>query len=97
MCGKKFKQDLKLTHKAKATTTSIVAKLLEVKQAAEETVKNYFCRANKILWELKSNIDPDLILIPEVVLPADMAEQWTALQQEIRNTVINHVRTHTNA
>jgi hypothetical protein len=46
------------------------------------------------LWALKSNIDPDLIEIPDVVLPADMAVQWTALPQEVRNTVINHIRTH---
>ncbi len=44
--------------------------------------------------ELKSNIAPDLIEIPDVVLPGDMAEQWTALPQVVRNTVTNHVRTH---
>ncbi len=83
-----------IDHKEKATTTSIVAKLPEVKQAAKEIVNNYFSRANKILWELKSNIDPNQIEIPDVVIPADMAVQWTALPQEVRDMVINHVRTY---
>jgi hypothetical protein len=43
------------------------------------------------LWELKSNIDPNLIEISDVMLPADMEQQWTALPQEVRTTVINHV------
>jgi hypothetical protein len=38
-----------IDYKAKATATSIVAKLPEVKQAADESVNNYFSRANKIL------------------------------------------------
>jgi hypothetical protein len=46
-----------IDYKAKATATSIVAKLQKVRQAADETVNNYLSRANKILWELKSNID----------------------------------------
>jgi hypothetical protein len=56
-----------------------VAKLPEIKQAAEETVNNYFSRANKIKWELKSNKDLTLIDIPDVVLPEDMAAQWKTL------------------
>jgi hypothetical protein len=84
-----------IDHKAKSTATSIVAKLLEVRQVTDNTVNNYFSRANKILWELKTNIDPNLIKIPDAVLPADMAQQWMALLEQIRITVINHVRTHT--
>jgi hypothetical protein len=84
-----------IDYEAKATATSIIAKLPEVRQAADETVNNYFSRANKILWELKTNIDPNLIKIPDVVLPADKAQQWTALPEQIQTTVINHVRTHT--
>jgi hypothetical protein len=60
-----------------------------VKQAAEETVNKCLSRANKILWKLKSNID-----IPDVVLPAKMAEKYTNLNQEVRYTVINHVSLH---
>jgi hypothetical protein len=41
-----------IDYKAQATATSIVAKLPEVRQAADKTVNNYFSRANKILWEL---------------------------------------------
>jgi hypothetical protein len=47
------------------------------------------------LWELKTNIDPNLIEIPDVVLPADMAQQWTALPEQVRTTVISHGRTDT--
>jgi hypothetical protein len=46
----------------------IVAKLLEVKQAADGTVYKFFSKANTILWELKSNIDPATIDIPDVIL-----------------------------
>jgi uncharacterized membrane protein YgaE (UPF0421/DUF939 family) len=52
-----------------------VPKLPEVKQEADEKVNNYFNRANKILWEFKSNIDPANINIPDTVLTAQMAEQ----------------------
>jgi hypothetical protein len=90
----KIQTRFEIDYNSKATTTSIVAKLPEVRQAAEETVNNYFSRANKILWELKSNTDPNPIEIPVVVLPADMAVQWTALPQKVRDTVVNHVRTH---
>jgi hypothetical protein len=72
-----------IDYKAKATATSIVAKLPEVKQAADETVNDYFSRATQILWELKSNIDPALIEIQDVVLPADEAEIWTAVNPNI--------------
>ncbi len=58
-----------IDYKAKATATSIVAKLPEVKQAADESVNDYFSRATQILWELKSNIDPALIEIQDVVPP----------------------------
>jgi hypothetical protein len=58
-----------IDNKAKATATSIVAKLPEVKQVADESVNNYFGRATQILWKLKSNIDPALIEIQDVVLP----------------------------
>jgi hypothetical protein len=44
-----------IDYKTKATATSIIAKLLEVKQAADETENKYFSRAKKILCELKSN------------------------------------------
>ena len=91
----KIQTRFEIDYKAKSTATSIVAKLPEVRQAANETVNNYFSRANKILWELKTNIDPNLIKIQDVVLPADIAQQWTALPEQIRTTVINHVRTHT--
>jgi hypothetical protein len=40
---------IEIDFKAKAKATAIVAKLPEVKQAADETVNNYFGRANKIL------------------------------------------------
>jgi hypothetical protein len=86
-----------INYKAKATATSIIARLPEVKQAEDKIVNNYFSRANKILWELKTNIDPNLIEIPDVVLPADMAQQWTALPAEVRTTVINHTSTHAAA
>jgi hypothetical protein len=84
-----------IDYKAKARATSIIAKLPEVRQAADETVNNYFSRANKILWELKTNIDPNQIKIPDVVLLADLAKQWTALPKLIWTTVINHYRRHT--
>jgi hypothetical protein len=86
-----------INYKAKATATSIVAKLPEVKQAADESVNDYFSRATQILWELKSNIDPTLIEIQDVVLPADEAAIWTAVNQDIRNRVINHVRAQASA
>jgi hypothetical protein len=71
-CGKKFKKDLKLT----------------TKQNADKTVKNYFSRENIIIRELKLNIDPAQIEIPSIVLPAEMASQWTSLNQEMIDTVI---------
>jgi hypothetical protein len=64
-----------IDYKAEATASSIIAKLPEVKQNSEETVNNFFSRANRILWELKSNIDPAQIDIPDVVLPAELAAQ----------------------
>ena len=63
-----------IDYKAKATATSIVAKLPEVKQTADESINDYFSRATQILWELKSNIDPNLIKIQDVVLPQNEAE-----------------------
>jgi hypothetical protein len=84
----------KIEYKSKATATSIVAKLPDVKQNPNETVNNYFNRANRILCELKSNIDPAKIDIPVVVLPAEMSAKWKNLNQEVRDTVINHVRPH---
>ena len=86
-----------IDYKAKATATSIVAKLPEVKQAADENVNDYFSRANKILWELKENINPADLEIPNVVLPNAIAEQWTGLDQEVRDFVVNHVRLHASA
>jgi hypothetical protein len=86
-----------IDYKAKVTATSTVAKLPEVKQNADETVKNYFSQANKILWELKSNIDPAQIDIPDAVLWIEMAEQWTNLNQEVRDTVINHMTLHVSS
>ena len=86
-----------IDYKAKATATSIVAKLPEVKQAADESVNDYFSRATQILWELKSNIDPALIEIPDVVLPQADAAIWTGVNVDIRNRVINHVRAHASA
>jgi hypothetical protein len=72
-----------IDYKTKATATSVV--------------NNYFSRSNKILWELKSNIDPANIDIPDIVLRAEMAKQWTNLSQEVRDTRINHVRLHSAA
>jgi hypothetical protein len=54
-----------------ATATSKIAKLPEVKQAGDETVENYFSRANK--WAIKSNPDPATIDIPDVLVPAAVA------------------------
>jgi hypothetical protein len=51
----KILAQLEIDFKSKATATSIEAKLPVVKQEADETVHNYFSRANKILRELKSN------------------------------------------
>jgi hypothetical protein len=60
-------------YKPKATATLIIAKLHGFKQVPDETINNYFSRANKIIGELKSNIDPENINIPDEVLPAEMA------------------------
>jgi hypothetical protein len=68
-----------------------------VKQAADNTINNYFSSANKIKWELKSIIDPAAIDIPDVVFPAALAAQWTGLDQEVRHTVVNDVRQHSSA
>ena len=76
---------------AKPTPTSIVAKLPEVKQAADENVNNYFNRANKILWELKTNIDPNVLNIPEIMLPDNEAQAWEDIAAASRNRIINHV------
>jgi hypothetical protein len=51
----KIQTIFEIEYKAKATTTSIVAKSSEVRQAADETVNNYFSRVNKILWELSTS------------------------------------------
>ena len=82
---------------AKPTPTSIVAKLPEVKQAADENVNNYFNRANKILWELKTNIDPNVLDIPEIQLADDEAQAWEDIPNATRNRIINHVRLHSVA
>jgi hypothetical protein len=68
-----------------------------VKQAADETVINFFSRANKIMWDLKSNIHPTTNGIPDVVLPAAMAAKCKGLDLEVRDTVVNHVRQHSLA
>ncbi len=62
-----------IDYKATATPTSTVAKLPEVKQGPDETVNNYFSRANRILLELKTKIDPEIIDIPDITLPAVIA------------------------
>jgi hypothetical protein len=80
--------------RAKPTPTSVVAKIPEVKQATDENVNNYFNRANKILWELKSNIDPTALTIPEIILPENEAAAWEAIQEATRNRIISHVRLH---
>jgi hypothetical protein len=72
----------------------VVAKIPEVKQAADENVNNYFNRENKILWELKSNIDPAALTIPEIILPEYEAAAWEAIQEGTRNRIITHVRLH---
>jgi hypothetical protein len=46
------------------------------------------------LWELKSNIDPTALTIPEIILPENKAEAWEAIQEATRNRIINHVRLH---
>jgi hypothetical protein len=40
------------------------------------------------------NIDPAIMDILDIVLPAKMAEQWTTFAQGVRDMVINHVRLH---
>jgi hypothetical protein len=65
-----IKTRFEIDYKAKATPTWITAKLPEVEQEPDETVNNYFSRADKILWELKKNIDPDTIDIPDSTLSA---------------------------
>jgi hypothetical protein len=47
-----------------------------------------------VLWEFKSNLDPANIDTQDVVLPAEMAALKTNLNQEVSDTVINHVRLH---
>ena len=86
-----------IDYKAKATATSIVAKIPEIKQGPDESVNDYFSRANKILWELKSNVDVNIINIPAAVLPEEGAAAWVELGQEVQNLVVNHVRTHAAA
>ncbi len=71
---------------------SVVAKIPEVKQAADENINNYFNRANKILWELKSNINPATLTIPEIILPDAEAAAWEAIHANTRNGIINHIR-----
>ena len=83
--------------RAKPTATSVVAKLPEVKQAADENINKYFNRANKILWELKSNIDPTLLPVPEIILPDAAAAAWEDIHVNTRNLIINHVRLHSVA
>ena len=83
--------------RAKPTATSVVAKLPEVKQAADENVNKYFNHANKILWELKSNIDPTLLPVPEIILPDAAAAAWEDIHVNTRNMIINHVRLHSVA
>jgi hypothetical protein len=58
-----------------------VAKISEVKHAADENVNDYFSRANKIVWEVKYNIEPTNFEIPDVTLPAAVAKQWEDLNQ----------------
>ena len=83
--------------RAKPTPTSVVAKIPEIKQAADENVNNYFNRANKILWELKSNINPATLVIPAIILPDAEAVAWEAIHENTRNGIINHVRLHSVA
>jgi hypothetical protein len=89
----RFKIDIRAKH----TPTSVVAKLPEVKQAADENVNNYFNRGNKILWELKSNIDPTMLTIPEIILPDAEAAAWEAIHENTRNGIIHHVQLHSVA
>jgi hypothetical protein len=70
---------IEINYTAKATAASIVAKLPEVKQNANETVNNYFSRAYKILWELKSNIDPAQIELTDI---KDLALKTKTLEGE---------------
>jgi hypothetical protein len=54
-----------------------VAKLLEVKQVADETANNYFMGIEIKHW-LSNHAD--------VILPAAIAAQWTGLDQKVRDT-----------
>jgi hypothetical protein len=83
--------------RAKPTPRSVVAKLPKVKQAADENVNNYFNSANKILWELKSKVDPTTLTIPEIILPDNQAAAWEAIYENTRKGIIHHVGFHSVA
>ncbi len=83
----RFKQGLKLTSEPSLKLKSVVAKIPEVKQTADENFNNYFNRANKILWELKSNIDPTALTIPEIM---------TLFQKELLDSSLNKEETHSH-
>ena len=56
-------------YRVKTSTTSMVQKIPEIKQAQDETVVQYFSKALKIMNDLKSEINPMELDIPDVMLP----------------------------
>jgi hypothetical protein len=67
-----------MSHTAKATAMSINEKITELNKWLMKwlwIVNDYFSQANKIMFELKTNIDPSNIQIPDVILPGAVAQQ----------------------
>ena len=81
-------------YRVKTSTTSMVQKIPEIKQAQDETVVQYFSKALKIMNDLKSEINPMELDIPEVMLPINQVGAFAALPQATKTAINTHMRNH---
>ena len=81
-------------YRVKTSTTSMVQKIPEIKQAQDETVVQYFSKALKIMNDLKSEINPMELDIPDVMLPINQVGAFVALPQATKTAINTHMRNH---
>ena len=77
---------------AAPSSSSIVYKITEIKQADHEDVNEYFSRSIKTMIEFKSKIDPNQFVLPPVELTAAHTALYEDLPEVIRVAVTTHVR-----
>ena len=81
-------------YRVKITVTSMVQKILEIKQQPNETVVQYYSKALKIMIDLKSKVNPMELDIPDINLPLHQAAALIALPPETKTAINTHMRNH---